>query len=89
MDIKKLLMVHQGHGPLYFLSTGTRYKYTNKQDNAEYTFVKHSEFEFPSHFLLKRKSIRVYHYNVAIPDSEGHLVIFVDETDIVKTLNFL
>lgn len=89
MDIKKLYMAQEGAKPLYTLCNGTRYKYLNSHENEEYTFVKHCEFEFPAHFILKNKAVKIYSYNVALPDSEAYKVIFVDETSIVKVLDFL
>lgn len=88
MDISKLAMVLQGSVPLYSLINGTRYRYIDKYHQDVYTFVKHAEYEFPAHFLLKKHSV-VYQYKVAIPDSSAHHVIFVDETAIVTVLEFL
>ena len=90
MDIKKLAMVHEGAKPLYYLNTGARYKYVDSYNNDEtHTFIKHSEYEFPAHFRLNKKNMVTYQYKVSIPDSHGHQVVFVDDTAIVKVLEFL
>jgi hypothetical protein len=89
MDIRKLAMVQDGAVPLYTLDNGTRYKYVNFFANDDtYTFVKHAEYEFPPEFRLVKKNVTTYLYKVAIPESLGYQVIFVDETAIVKVLEF-
>lgn len=89
MDLRKLAIVHREAVPLYSLPNGARYRYTDhRTDGCSYTFVKHSEYEFPAHFRLNKKNIVTYQYKVTIPDSRGHQVIFVDETSIVQLLDF-
>lgn len=79
--------MHKGGVPVYSLANGERYRYTDYYHNETFTFVKHAEYEFPAHFILKRHSV-VYQYKVAIPDSVSYRVVFVDETAIVTVLEF-
>ncbi len=81
-------MMHDGGVPLYTLTNGTRYRHRDFYHNEVYTFVKHAEYEFPAHFVLRKKNHVVYQYKVAIPDSSGHQVVFVEETTIVIVLKF-
>lgn len=89
MSIEKLKMVLDDDVPLYSLSNGTRYQYTDSREHEQlYVFVKHVQHEFPSDFRLSNRNIVSYQYMIAIPDTHAHLVIFVDETAIVKPLIF-
>lgn len=80
-------MMHDGGVPLYTLTNGTRFRHIDFYHNETFTFVKHSDYQFPAHFILKRHAI-IYQYKVAIPGSAGHRVVFVDETSMVSVLEF-
>jgi len=89
MNIANLAIANEGGVPLYSLPNGTRFKYIDTYYKESYTLVKHSEYEFPAHFLLRRTSnVLVYQYKIAIPESFAHQVIFIEDSSIVKVLEF-
>jgi hypothetical protein len=88
MDIRKLAIMHKGGIPLYSLHNGERYQHFDFYHGETYTFIKHAEYQFPAHYVLRNKNQVVYQYKVSIPDSSGHQVIFVEETTIVIVLKF-
>jgi hypothetical protein len=85
MNLRSLNDVHFRGVPLYSIPYGSRFRY-RAGDGVTYSFVKHSEHEFPQHFCLSRPGIIVYSYSVGIPESAGHIVVFVKELDIVQII---
>ena|SRR5579859_4524554 len=89
MNLRSLSEIHFKGVPLYSIPQGARFRYYSVQQGVWYSFVKHAEHEFPKSFRLLKPEIITYIYDVGIPQSAGHLSIFVCELEIVQVIDIL